>query len=1509
MSVPNNSFFVVKSNEQISCLLKNYAEERKKKKKKMDQKKYNTTFVGDHARKVVQKDSDIYRNNDIYRDNNICRNNDIYRDNNICRNNDIYRDNDIYRNNDIYRDNNICRNNDIYKHNNICRNNNVYNHSYKNEKKKKMVRNSFISEKEKLNILENLRRINISKDDDISEISPQKNNLFPCHSFYINHMNKKETQYYEINKDDIKHLDNYDNKEEESEITREKNIKNNNKINVKNNNNNNVIEKEKYINNENLFFKEDILNDQKDNVQNKEYIKKKKMNIIYDDNLKRKKHISNKYMCNTEIMYNNKKDHIKKSSQHNNNNKNKKTFSAKDTFYSTKTQHGSKKTMNYLSHMNLERGEKTTLKEKEKETYISLLKEKEKETYISPLKEKEKETYISPLKEKEKETYISPLKEKKKETYISPLKGIKKGNNTGYLKTEENKIYKDNMNNKNDKKNKTHNNNNNNNNKIDNIDNIDNIDKHDNFYNHHKKDNINNSFSTQYGNNVNKQNCYTNNIFKLNNSSFIKRNKDKYSDDNVFLSNDLINSSNIFMNNNSSNNSLKLTVSPSSSNIISSVSSYETKRKKKKNGNTLDIIKETSNHNNLDQIIENNNNNNNNPISKNLTTYIYKNNMKKDIYNRYNKENKNIPIIKLDISDNIIKYTKVVKKLKRNILCIINKFIQRDDVKKKNTHFYTHKNFIKFINKIKKIIKNNKTKNGIFYKESKNIKKNIYYIFLEYNQNVLLIQKFLKKKKILRKYINQLFEKHVFPFYNMSNENGINQEILEQMKKEKKLFLENIFSLNKKSSKNMDILQFLPKNKKEQINYTNYKYENINKTNDIFHKRNVCEHLSHLLNNKNKQEEHSNLDSLYKTQKNHSSSLKEINRYYSEKLKKNYNNYNKGDHKNDKQNYCKKYPNISSSLVYSNVKKSINTNNNDNNNKNICNNNNNKNIYNNNNNKNICNNNNNKNIYNNNNNKNIYNNNNNNKNNLNYRNSYANLYFSKNTKLINTLSDEKKKTKFLHKEKNSNRQINIRKEQKGNQINTYEEDKKKDTVIFETNQKVVDLMYNENDKMDSQRNHINIKENFKNEMNTTKILENLSNVNMSNEKLSDVNMSNEKLSDVNMCNEKLSNVNMCNEKLSNVNMCNEKLSDVNMDNEKLSGVNMDNEKLSHVNMDNEKLSGANMANEKLSGANMSNENLSSVNMSNKKLSNKKLTNEVLIDHLELNKIRIKKVVSQNNLNNISSRYTSINKSIVENNKLYHNLIYHQDRCVNMKNQDNLYCPYNNVNPGNNNNIMNFSNIDNIKINIINNSIKDNLNENNYYLIDENKKNYKGMNINNMDIQQRSFNKHNEHLINNKIKIIKNNKKFLCDTDTFFYENNVRPVKIIQKTGDNHNIINKIKKHISKNYNNALVFLKKQIYKTNWLIHKNKKKLWESPYVHRFQQKIKSHLANIRSMSHSFSSNIKQSYFNNIQPSKERMHKLNHPICNGPYINSKVCHLSPPHVANVGSPIIFRRRKI
>lgn len=288
-------------------------------------------------------------------------------------------------------------------------------------------------------------------------------------------------------------------------------------------------------------------------------------------------------------------------------------------------------------------------------------------------------------------------------------------------------------------------------------------------------------------------------------------------------------------------------------------------------------------------------------------------------------------------------------------------------------------------------------------------------------------------------------------------------------------------------------------------------------------------------------------------------------------------------------------------------------------------------------------------------------------------------------------------------------------------------------------------------------------------------------------------------------------------------------------------------------------------------------------MSGEKLPNICSTNEVQIDHLELNKIRKKKVVSHDNLNNISSRYTSINKSIVENNKLYHNLIDHQDRCVNLKNQDDLYCPYNNVNAANNNNnnnIMNFSNIDNIKINIINNSIQDNLNEKNYYIINENGKNYKGMNINNMDIQQTSFNKHNEHLINNKIKIIKNNKKFLCDTDTLFYENNVRPVKIIQKRGNNNNIINKIKKHIYKNYNNALVFLKKQIYKTNWLIHKNKKKLWESPYVHRFQQKIKYHLANFKSMSHSFSSNIKQNYFNNIQPNKERIHKINHFICNG-----------------------------
>lgn len=119
------------------------------------------------------------------------------------------------------------------------------------------------------------------------------------------------------------------------------------------------------------------------------------------------------------------------------------------------------------------------------------------------------------------------------------------------------------------------------------------------------------------------------------------------------------------------------------------------------------------------------------------------------------------------------------------------------------------------------------------------------------------------------------------------------------MKKEKKLFLQNIFTLKKKSlNKNTDILQFLPKNKKQEINYTNHKDENINKTNDICPKPNVCEHFSYFLNNKNEQEEH----------KKHSSSLKQINRYYSEKHKKNYNDYKKNYHKNGKQNYSKKYP-------------------------------------------------------------------------------------------------------------------------------------------------------------------------------------------------------------------------------------------------------------------------------------------------------------------------------------------------------------------------------------------------------------------------------------------------------------------------------------------------------------------------------------------------------------------------------------------------------------------------
>ncbi|ETW46891.1 hypothetical protein PFMALIP_05054 [Plasmodium falciparum MaliPS096_E11] len=150
----------------------------------MEQEKYSTILVGGYSKKVVEKD------------------------------------------NDIYKENNICRSNNIYKENNIYDNNHVYNHSNKNEKKKKMVRNSFISEKEKLNILENLRRINITKDEDISEISPKKNNLFPYHSFYINHMNKNEIQYCDINKDNMKHVHSCHNKQQEKNMKDMKDMKN-----------------------------------------------------------------------------------------------------------------------------------------------------------------------------------------------------------------------------------------------------------------------------------------------------------------------------------------------------------------------------------------------------------------------------------------------------------------------------------------------------------------------------------------------------------------------------------------------------------------------------------------------------------------------------------------------------------------------------------------------------------------------------------------------------------------------------------------------------------------------------------------------------------------------------------------------------------------------------------------------------------------------------------------------------------------------------------------------------------------------------------------------------------------------------------------------------------------------------------------------------------------------------------------------------------------------------------
>ncbi|CRG95748.1 conserved Plasmodium protein, unknown function [Plasmodium gallinaceum] len=1220
-----------------------------------------------------------------------------------------------------------------------------------NDNKKKIIKCNFLSENDKLYILENLKKINLTKNSNFENIT-KKSNLFRCHSFCVDKM------------ENINIIKRNEMSKNEKITLKQKNTKLNEKKET--------FIKEKKITNEKIqnLTKEN----RNDNVKKdlKEISKKNSDNANKEFNLKSFYHKNSK----TQLTYN----RINKNSN-------------KLNFYINK------KYTNILNE-----NKKDVLNKNEMYCDGEILKETKKnirsENYsLNGISNNQKNSEAKIISKKN-----APLNERTISNYET-----KKRDNIKMNKTKKENSEKSTLN-------------------------------LECFSDFQKKINNNYDYSK----------------LGLGNNLLLK---DKYKKNECLFLSEKMNSSNLFNNYCSLNNSLKLTVS-SSSNIISSISSYDKKirnvsenikkdtlqgEKTKKNflhskcehrkyikescgdckerkikrkdkikkidkkeKENIQKTKKCEKEKKNNKIINYNNNNNINDY--NLKNIHKKNSVSNiSFISKKSESNKNCSsinickqkkrIVEINIIYHIIRYKKMLKKIKKDILTTIKNITEENKVKLPE-YFNTKKYFMKFLKKLKQFLK--KKIDEIKRLNTFEKKNSIYEIFLSDKKNTLLLKKYLKKKKILSKYLNRYISKK-----NSSNYN---------------------FNCSSEKLANLNYYQNLIKLKKTLLmkSKTNKLFNKINE------KNNIKDNNNKLLKFENKHFTKKNKDRIKKNSNECKKENCKIFDIYEEKKifpkdiihEENYNEKYYGDFNKNKIDY----KNIPISPLYLT------------------------------------------------------------KDNNNYSNSLSN---SRKIESSNSLS-------ILNGKQNIN----------SNDVTTLEDIRRNDIVkrkiskvkneikeninlINEVNNKLNNEIKENNDLINEFNNNLknDIKEDnrFKNIIKEGK--------NLKNEIKKD-NLKND-VKDNRLKNEVKKNNYPKNEIGENIVLKNEIGEDIILKNEIEEGIILKNEIEEGIILKNEIKENNYLENNTKENTKLKNTMTENRIKGDSKLRNVSMENNVHINYLEeMNKNKINKKMNEN----INKTFNDTLKMSIYD-KSFNNFISNYNRILHFKKCNNYY---QNSSRKTYNSIINFSNVDNIKINIINQNFQ-NLLQNSFY-INENEKKYNNSCKIKVYKKNESRNCNDENILNTKIRIIKNNKKFLCDNESF-YENNLHKVKLIK--GDEYNIVNNIKKKIYRNYNSAVFFFKKQLYKTNLLIHKNKRNFFKNKYLYNFQQKIRYPFDNLRKVKVPlFFSYNKINNFNNNNQNEKKHQNLNELYCNENNLNEKEKINSHKMTKYQVKRKMFRRRK-
>ncbi|SCM10765.1 conserved Plasmodium protein, unknown function [Plasmodium chabaudi adami] len=673
----------------------------------------------------------------------------------------------------------------------------------RNEKKTKVVKNKFISENEKLHILQNLRKtklINLSQTSQMEsnekkqskdDIKKTKKNIFPYHSFCINYKdNRLENTKKEHIDTELKIL-------RKNRKQKKININKFDKFTPGKDSKNNLFVDKKEINKINSKLNSIKNNDNEDMSSKKvssfekelckQFLQTKLTKIKFINssissnssngmtiNVTNNKSRENVYSYRTSQI--NKHKIITKNIQNIKNMKKSqiyKTLNSKANKDSNSNFVQPKKTANIIFRYNDEKNSTKNENLNFEKNHIA------------------KEKYTPSFGDHREDKSIKKTKTKKVEKVEKAEKMKNRGSIEKYEKLHQNS---------NDSHNKE-------------AKNGENKKKKKKFINKQSNERIYQSIIK----NSTSKNDYLNKIKKYNsfatNENDLKINK-------MFIVNDNLN-----------NNSLILNVS-SSSDLISSISSY-TKRGSKIQGTKekkkIDLIEEVDKTNLDFQTIADKKEAEKCKYIKNIISrYNYSNKMlekkhntslcsSKNSYKTYYNENRNSFEI-----NNIIKQKKVVKKLKNKILKSIKKTININKIKTP-LYFHSKSYFFIFLKKLKfllskKVKEMKKRSSGSTGECSTNLDgENIYELFLRNKDNSLLLKKYLKQQKKLTNNMNK---------YNVPRK-SIESSSTQEKEKEKHLLFTSPIKSEKDNEigevKNSEIFHASPKSSNISDSHNNSK--------------------------------------------------------------------------------------------------------------------------------------------------------------------------------------------------------------------------------------------------------------------------------------------------------------------------------------------------------------------------------------------------------------------------------------------------------------------------------------------------------------------------------------------------------------------------------------------------------------------------------------------------------------------------------------------------------------